>query len=176
MPYQTLTDEGKRKEAFKHKSSLPLFSLYRGFERSLIKESVFTASYVMGSAYFGTFFQNRRQTVALHLAKLYPALNQDEKKKEKYTDVACASLKAASAGAVSTILAAPIDMAGKKMSAPKAIATVGRKAVRKACYNGINTVIVQYLYSSKIHRRVLNTTLNPAFLEMKMAEEVKTAD
>lgn len=161
IPYHTVFDPAKRRTAFAAdkigKQSNPIAPLYTGFEKSLVKESVFTASYIMGGAYFGNVFKKFRPCVHAQIQRAFPSTQKDEAKAKKYTDIAMASMKASAAGAFASCLTGPIDMAGKNIPVQKQIVTTGRKAMRKGAYNAINTVVVQYLYSSKIHRRLLNT-------------------
>eukprot|EP01056_Protomagalhaensia_sp_Gyna25_P001444 Protomagalhaensia_sp_Gyna_25__1443@NODE_172_length_4653_cov_470_453186_g134_i0_p3_GENE_NODE_172_length_4653_cov_470_453186_g134_i0NODE_172_length_4653_cov_470_453186_g134_i0_p3_ORF_typecomplete_len292_score32_54Mito_carr/PF00153_27/3_4e03Mito_carr/PF00153_27/63Mito_carr/PF00153_27/1_8Erf4/PF10256_9/0_22_NODE_172_length_4653_cov_470_453186_g134_i031634038 len=156
VPYHHITDPEKRKSLAAKRNDkqtlVPFTPLYTGLQRSLIKESIFTASYVILSAYFGDIFVKHREAIASHVERLAPK-HYTEEKKARATDVAIASLRAAAAGVCASLLSQPVDMARKGIPLSKQITIASRKAFRKGCYNGINTIIVQSLYSSKIHRR-----------------------
>eukprot|EP01055_Gregarina_sp_Pseudo9_P000282 Gregarina_sp_Pseudo_9__281@NODE_1180_length_1808_cov_191_534765_g1106_i0_p1_GENE_NODE_1180_length_1808_cov_191_534765_g1106_i0NODE_1180_length_1808_cov_191_534765_g1106_i0_p1_ORF_typecomplete_len298_score58_04Mito_carr/PF00153_27/24Mito_carr/PF00153_27/1_6_NODE_1180_length_1808_cov_191_534765_g1106_i07481641 len=160
VPYQQVSDQSKRKVLLskKHgggkKALVTLTPFYAGFERSLIKESVFTSSYILLGSYFGNVFAKYRPAIITQIDTHLPERYRSEERKNKIADVAVASLKAAAAGACATLLSQPVDMAGKSIPVSTQITRASRKAFRKGCYNGINTIIVQCLYTQKIHRRL----------------------
>lgn len=159
IPFQALQDPKKRRAAFFDKSTpansrIPMV-LYSGFERSLLKESVFTASYVLGSAQFEKLFRRYRPCVA-HQIKLYSKKAANDEEKEKlYTNAVMNAMKASAAGFLASMLAGPLDP--KK---PSPVAMV-RKSLRKGSYNFVNTLVVQSLYATKVHRSILQTLLPP---------------
>lgn len=160
IPYQQVSDQTKRKVLMSKRSGngkrafVTLTPFYDGFERSLIKESVFTSSYILLSAYFGNTFARYRPCIVGRLEKHLPDQCKNEDRKNKMADVALASLRAAAAGICASLLSQPVDMAGKGIPVSSQITRASRKAFRKGCYNGINTIVVQTLYTYKIHRRL----------------------
>eukprot|EP01053_Blabericola_migrator_P007437 Blabericola_migrator_1__7436@NODE_378_length_9209_cov_129_909101_g302_i0_p5_GENE_NODE_378_length_9209_cov_129_909101_g302_i0NODE_378_length_9209_cov_129_909101_g302_i0_p5_ORF_typecomplete_len289_score39_35Mito_carr/PF00153_27/91Mito_carr/PF00153_27/27Mito_carr/PF00153_27/9_8_NODE_378_length_9209_cov_129_909101_g302_i042265092 len=170
VPYQQVSDRSKRKvlvEKRKNKEvmTVSLIPLYTGFERSLIKESVFTSSYILLSAYFGNVFARQRPLIEEQVQKCLPKIAEQDENRAKVTDITVASLRAAAAGACASLLSQPIDMAGKGIPFSKQVTIASRKAFRKGCYNGINTFIVQGLYLHKIHRRLFWTMTAPTVKE-----------
>eukprot|EP01054_Gregarina_sp_Poly1_P011469 Gregarina_sp_Poly_1__11468@NODE_985_length_5470_cov_797_213215_g692_i0_p3_GENE_NODE_985_length_5470_cov_797_213215_g692_i0NODE_985_length_5470_cov_797_213215_g692_i0_p3_ORF_typecomplete_len300_score43_43Mito_carr/PF00153_27/9_3e02Mito_carr/PF00153_27/45Mito_carr/PF00153_27/0_61_NODE_985_length_5470_cov_797_213215_g692_i01251024 len=165
VPYYQLSDPAKRKILMSKRSGqktafVTVTPFYTGFEKSLIKESIFTASYVILSSYFGNAFAKYRPRIAGEIDKRVPSSYQDETK-QKLTDVALASMKAAAAGVCASLLSQPVDMVGKGIPVSTQITSASRKAFRKGAYNGLNTMIVQALYTHKIHRRLFWNVASP---------------
>ncbi|EZG56505.1 hypothetical protein GNI_103360 [Gregarina niphandrodes] len=81
----------------------------------------------------------------------------EEKNVDRTTNVLLAAAKAAAAGALSTVVTAPIEYYGRP--ANRAVSTTCRKAARKSCYNAVNTTINKSLQAGMYHR-VLFAKLN----------------
>lgn len=203
VPYLNLQQLSARKSLTAppkkvERSLLPLGPLYRGLERSLLKESVFTASYILGSAYLQDYLKTKRSCIhsivckvgnrcnRLPSMKALPGCNKEKcglnstketkcesSSCERATDVAMASCRAAGAGVIATVITSPIDMLRVDKSLGTKAVMVARKAFRKGCYNGINTVIVQTLQQSKIHRRLLVSFLPPPPVHSKQTDHAK---
>lgn len=147
VPYNQIIDPVKRKQLDGAPNKAGYRSIYKGLGRALVKEGVFTSSYVLLNSYFGTLYSSQRVYIQRNLvARIFP--KETDETWNRYTDTTISALKATSAGFVCTFLAQPIEMAGRNIPVRMQATSTLKKAVRKGCYNAVNTLILNYLTST----------------------------